>query len=169
MATATSNYGWLKPEPADLINVTTQISDTYEDIDTEVKRVENNPILVADDLGADHTITVDEAVVTGLAVNTSSSKVGAEYEVTLSVDFECTVGGTGFSYVYLKLNNVVLKTMLFADQVDRKPGSVTTSGTFAGTGAQNFTVHAEKDVDAGSAFLRAGTCSVLSVKVYDRT
>src|SRR5688500_12750202 len=42
MATSTTNYGLRKPASADNVIVLTDISDNMDDIDTELKRVDDN-------------------------------------------------------------------------------------------------------------------------------
>ena len=47
MATSTTNYGFLKPDPSEVVNVQTQINDNLDDIDNELGRVSFHPVVRA--------------------------------------------------------------------------------------------------------------------------
>lgn len=44
MSTSTTNYGLLKPDPSENVNVTSQLNDNYDKIDTELAKVSFHPV-----------------------------------------------------------------------------------------------------------------------------
>lgn len=105
MATSTTNYQLRKPAPADTVNVTTDISDNMDDIDTELKRVDDATLgaevsrwtRILDDAGTYLTTSgTDQLNLAKLAVENINVLVSRTYNFMLKLYIESPTANDDF-------------------------------------------------------------------------